>query len=158
MEKRVPMTARGHKKLQEELNTLKTVERPQVIRAIADARRHGDLSENAEYHAAKENQRFIENRISEIEKKLLNAEVIQTAQFSGDNIVFGAVVTLMDEDTDKTTTYNIVGEDEADIKNGFLSINSPLARSLVGKKSGDSCEVRTPGGAKSYEILNVSYA
>jgi transcription elongation factor GreA len=155
MEK-IPMTRAGHAALDEELKALKSVERPAVIRAIAEARAHGDLSENAEYHAARERQSFIEGRIKELESILARAEVIDPAKLSG-TIKFGATVRLVDEDTDEERTYQIVGEAEADIEKGLLNIRSPLARALIGKDAGDSVEVRTPGGDRSYEILEVRY-
>ncbi|MCB2127609.1 MAG: transcription elongation factor GreA [Rhodobacteraceae bacterium] len=155
MEK-IPMTRAGHAALDQELKALKTVERPAVIRAIAEAREHGDLSENAEYHAAREKQSFIEGRIKEVEAILSLAEVIDPARLSG-AIKFGATVTLVDEDSDEEKTYQIVGEPEADIDKGRLNIKSPLARALIGKDEGDSVEVRTPGGAKSYEILSIRF-
>ena len=151
------MTRAGHAALDEELKTLKSVERPAVIRAIAEAREHGDLSENAEYHAAREKQSFIEGRIKELEGMLSLAEVIDPSKLSG-AIKFGATVTLVDEDTDEEKTYQIVGEAEADIENGLLNIKSPLARALIGKDEGDSVDVSTPGGKKSYEILSIRYA
>lgn len=157
MAQKLPMTETGFRKLQEELRHLKTIERPQVIKDIADARRHGDLSENAEYHAAREKQGFIENRIGELENRISRAEVIDISKLSGTQIFFGATVTLVDEDTEEKLTYQIVGEDEADIRHGRLSITAPLARSLVGKAQGDVLEVTTPRGQKSYEILNVAY-
>jgi transcription elongation factor GreA len=156
MEK-VPMTARGYSRLQEELKTLKVVERPAVIRALEEARAHGDLSENAEYHAAKERQSFIEGRVAELEDKISRAEVIDASRMTGTMVRFGATVTLADEDTDEKSTYQIVGADEGDIKNGFLSLTSPLARALIGKSKGDSVEVSTPSGAKAYEIIKVQY-
>ncbi|WP_132949737.1 transcription elongation factor GreA [Rhodovulum bhavnagarense] len=155
MEK-IPMTRAGHAALDEELKKLKSVERPAVIKAIAEAREHGDLSENAEYHAAREKQSFIEGRIKELEALLSLAEVIDPAKLSG-AIKFGATVTLVDEDTDEEKTYQIVGEAEANIDKGLLNIRSPLARALIGKNEGDSVEVRTPGGERSYEVLSVSY-
>lgn len=155
MEK-IPMTRAGYAALDEELKTLKTVDRPAVIKAIAEAREHGDLSENAEYHAARERQSFIEGRIKEIESILSRADVIDPARLSG-SIKFGATVTLIDEDTEEERTYQIVGEAEADIERGLLNIRSPLARALIGKDEGDSVEVRTPGGEKSYEIVKVEY-
>ncbi|WP_074220257.1 transcription elongation factor GreA [Rhodovulum sp. ES.010] len=155
MEK-IPMTRAGHAALDEELKALKSVERPAVIRAIAEAREHGDLSENAEYHAAREKQSFIEGRIKELEGLLSRADVIDPARLSGP-IKFGATVTLVDEDTDEERTYQIVGEAEADIENGLLNIKSPLARALIGKEEGDSVEVRTPGGERSYEVLQIRY-
>lgn len=156
MEK-VPMTAGGYVSLQEELKHLKGVERPAVIKAIAEAREHGDLSENAEYHAARERQSFIEGRVMELEDKISRAEVIDVSRLSGEIIKFGATVTLADEDTDEEITYQIVGQDESDIKQGLLSIGSPLARALIGKHVGDSVEVSTPGGSKSYEIVTVAF-
>lgn len=155
MEK-VPMTRAGHAALDQELKALKSVERPAVIKAIAEAREHGDLSENAEYHAARERQSFVEGRIKEIEALVSRAEVIDPAKLSG-AIKFGATVTLVDEDTDEEKTYQIVGEAEADIEAGLLNIRSPLARALIGKDEGDSVEVRTPGGEKSYEVLSIRY-
>jgi transcription elongation factor GreA len=156
MEK-VPMTAAGNLRLQEELKHLKSVARPEVIKAIAEAREHGDLSENAEYHAARERQSFIEGRVMELEDKISRAEVIDTSKLAGDTVKFGATVTLADEDTDEETTYQIVGQDEADIKEGRLSITAPLARSLIGKSEGDQVEVTTPGGSKSYEIVSIRF-
>ncbi|GAB4267680.1 MAG: transcription elongation factor GreA [Pararhodobacter sp.] len=150
------MTRRGFDALDAELRQLKSVERPTVIKAIAEAREHGDLSENAEYHAAREKQSFIEGRIKEIEGILGRAEVIDPAKLSG-SIKFGATVTIVDEDTDEEKTYQIVGESEADIENGLLNIKSPLARALIGKDEGDSVEVRTPGGERSYEVLKIEY-
>ncbi len=150
------MTRAGHSALNEELKQLKSVERPAIIRAIAEAREHGDLSENAEYHSAREKQSFIEGRIKEIEGLLSLAEVIDPAKLSGP-IKFGATVTLVDEDTEEERTYQIVGEAEADIETGKLNIRSPLARALIGKEEGDSIEVRTPGGEKAYEIVSVRY-
>ena len=152
-----PMTLDGFNRLETELKHLKTVERPSIIRAIATAREHGDLSENAEYHAAKERQSFIEGRVNEIEDKISNAEIIDVSKLSGKAVKFGATVTVADEDTDEESTYQIVGEHEADIKSGRLSITSPLARAMIGKTVGDSVEVTTPGGTKSYEILTVRY-
>jgi len=156
MEK-IPMTPTGHAALEAELKTLKSVERPAIIKAIAEAREHGDLSENAEYHSAREKQSFIEGRIKEIEGLLSLAEVIDPAKLSG-AIKFGATVTLVDEDTDEEKTWKIVGEHEADIENGLLNIKSPIARALIGKEEGDSVEVRTPGGERSYEVLKIVYA
>lgn len=151
-----PMTRAGFTALDDELKTLKTVERPSVIRAIAEAREHGDLSENAEYHSARERQSFIEGRIKELEAMLSLAEVIDPTKLSGP-IKFGATVTLVDEDSDEEKTYQIVGEAEADIENGLLNIKSPLARALIGKDEGDSVEVKTPGGQRSYEVVSVRY-
>ncbi len=150
------MTRAGNAALNAELKNLKSVERPAVIRAISEAREHGDLSENAEYHAAREKQSFIEGRIKEIESLLSRADVIDPASLSG-AIKFGATVKLVDEDTDEEKTYQIVGEAEADIEKGLLNIRSPLARALIGKEEGDSVEVRTPGGEKSYEVLSIEY-
>jgi transcription elongation factor GreA len=151
------MTAEGLSKLEEELKQLKSVERPAVIRAIAEARSHGDLSENAEYHAARERQSFIEGRVATLESVIASAEVIDISRLSGSNIAFGARVTVIDEDTEEAKTYQIVGEHEADIKLGRLSISSPLAKSLLGKKKGDSVEVPAPGGSKIFEIAEVAF-
>lgn len=150
------MTRAGFDALDTELRTLKSVERPAVIKAIAEAREHGDLSENAEYHAAREKQSFVEGRVKELESILGRAEVIDPSRLSG-TIKFGATVTLIDEDTEEERTYQIVGEPEADIERGLLNIRSPLARALIGKEEGDSVEVRTPGGERSYEVLSVRY-
>ena len=155
MEK-IPLTRAGFDKLDAELKTLKTVERPAIIRAISEAREQGDLSENAEYHSAKEKQSFIEGRIKELEGVISLADVIDPTKLSG-AIKFGATVELVDEDTDEERTYQIVGEYEADIEKGLLNIKSPLARALIGKEEGASVEVRTPGGERSYEILSVAY-
>ena len=155
MEK-IPMTRGGFDALDEELKTLKTVERPAVIRAFAEAREHGDLSENAEYHAARERQSFVEGRIKELEAILGRAEVIDPARLSG-TVKFGATVTLADEDSREEKTYQIVGEVEADLERGLLNIRSPLARALIGKDEGDSVDVKTPGGQKSYEVLSIRY-
>src|SRR5579863_10699888 len=154
---RLPMTADGYSRLQEEIKRLKSTERPAIIRAIAEARTHGDLSENAEYHAARERQSFIEGRLMELEDKIARAEVIDTTKLSGSVIKFGATVTLADEETDEEQTFKIVGEDEADVKDGRLSVTSPLARALIGKGEGDSVEVSTPRGAKSYEVVTVAF-
>ncbi len=151
------MTARGLKNLEDELRTLKSVERPAVIRAIAEARTHGDLSENAEYHAAHERQRFIEGRIGELEEIVSAGEVIDPSTLTGDNVKFGAHVRLVDEETEKEATYQIVGVHEADIKEARLSISSPLAKALIGKKKGDTISVPAPGGDRSYEILGVRF-
>lgn len=153
---KIPMTRAGHTALNEELKELKSVQRPAVIKAIAEAREHGDLSENAEYHAAREKQSFIEGRVKELEAILGLADVIDPAKLSGP-IKFGATVRLVDEDTEEEKTYQIVGEPEADIQSGKLNIKSPLARALIGKEDGDSVEVKTPGGEKSYEILSIDY-
>ena len=150
------MTRAGHTALDEELKTLKSVERPAVIAAIAEAREHGDLSENAEYHAAREKQSFIEGRIKELEAILSRAEIIDPATLSG-SIKFGATVKLVDEDTDEEKTYQIVGDPEADLENGRLNMKSPLARALIGKEVGDSIEVKTPGGERSFEVLEVAF-
>ncbi|MCW1920035.1 transcription elongation factor GreA [Rhodobacter sp. KR11] len=155
MEK-IPMTRGGYDALDEELKNLKSVERPAVIRAISEAREHGDLSENAEYHAAREKQSFVEGRIKELEAILGRAEVIDTSRMSG-TVKFGARVTLADEDTGEEKTYQIVGEVEADLERGLLNMRSPLARALIGKDEGDSVEVKTPGGQKSYEVLSIRY-
>ena len=154
---KIPMTAAGFARLEEELKRLKSVERPAVIKALEDARDMGDIAENAEYHAAKERQGFIESRLFELEDKLRRAEVIDVSKLSGKKIKFGATVRVADEDTEKRTTYQIVGADEADIQAGRLSITSPLARALIGKAKGDSVEVLTPGGAKAYEVVTVTY-
>jgi len=155
MEK-IPLTRAGFDALDKELKILKSEERPAVIRAIAEAREHGDLSENAEYHAAREKQSFIEGRVKELEAILSLADVIDPSSLSG-TIKFGATVTLVDEDTDEEKTYQIVGEPEANIEKGLLNLKSPLSRALIGKEEGDSVEVKTPGGEKSYEILNITY-
>ncbi len=155
MEK-IPLTRKGFDDLNVELKQLKSEERPAIIRAIATAREHGDLSENAEYHSAREKQSFIEGRIKELEAIISLADVINPADLSG-TIKFGATIDLVDEDTDVEKTYQIVGEPEANIEKGLLNIKSPLARSLIGKEEGDSVEVKTPGGGKSYEILKISY-
>ena len=151
------MTEAGFSRLQEELRRLKSVDRPAVIRAIAEAREHGDLSENAEYHAARERQSFIEGRVLELEDKIARAEVIDVSKLSGTAVKFGATVVLADEETDEETKYQIVGEDEADIKLGLLSVTSPLGRALIGKQVNESVEVTTPRGAKSYEIVKVLF-
>jgi transcription elongation factor GreA len=156
MEK-IPMTAAGYTVLEQELKHLQQVERPRIIQQISDARTHGDLSENAEYHAAKEQQAQNESRIAEIEDKLARAEVIDVSKLSGDTVKFGATVTVVDEDTDEKRVWQIVGEPEADAKAGRISIASPLARALVGKKKGAQVEVVTPGGAKAYEVLKVEW-
>lgn len=157
MEKKIPMTQQGYNKLEEELRHLKNVERPTVIKAIADAREHGDLSENAEYHAARERQGFIEGRISELEDKTSRADIIDPSKISGEQVKFGATVTLLDEDNGETVTYQVVGSDESDIKQGFLSITSPLARALIGKSVSDSIEVITPNGSKAYSIKKIEF-
>ena len=154
---RIPMTAEGHAALDAELKNLKTVERPNIIAAISEAREHGDLSENAEYHAAKEKQSFIEGRVAELEDKLARADVIDTSRLGGDTVKFGATVTIMDEESEEESRYKIVGEDEADVATGKISITSPIARALIGKDVDDVVEVSAPGGAKSYEILKVEF-
>ncbi len=154
---RVPMTVAGEKALREELEHLKKVERPRITKAIAEAREHGDLKENAEYHAAKEQQSLNEGRVSELEDLLSRAEIIDVAKLSGDTVKFGATVELADEDTDEESKYQIVGDQEADVKLGKISISSPIARALIGKSEGDSAEVSAPGGPKSYEILSVKF-
>jgi transcription elongation factor GreA len=155
---KVPLTVNGAEKLRAELHELKTVQRPGIVTAIAEARSHGDLSENAEYHAAKERQSFIEGRIADLESKIANAQVIDPATVEADGrCVFGATVELEDAKSGDVVTYQIVGEDEADIKQGKISISSPLARALIGKSSGDTAEVHAPGGVREYEILEVKY-
>jgi len=155
---KVPMTVRGHELMQEELKRLKSVDRPEVIQAIAEARAHGDLKENAEYHAAKEQQGFIEARIKDLEGKLSNLQVIDvTAIDAKGKIVFGSTVELIDEDTGKEIVYKIVGEDEANIKEGLISFTSPIARALIGKNEGDIVEFSAPGGEKQYEVVEVRY-
>ncbi|HET9161399.1 MAG TPA: transcription elongation factor GreA [Caulobacteraceae bacterium] len=156
MEK-VPMTGEGYKALDDELKRLKTEQRPAVIAAIAEARSHGDLSENAEYHAAKDQQGWIESRIAEIEDKLARAQVIDVSKLSGSQVKFGATVTVVDEDTDEEARYQIVGEHEADVKSGRISLVSPLSRAMIGKEVGDVVEVNTPGGVKAYEISKVEW-
>ena len=151
------MTAQGYDALDAELKKLKTVERPNIIAAIAEARSHGDLSENAEYHAAKERQSFIEGRLAELEDKLARADVIDTGKLSGETVKFGATVTVMDEDTEEEAVYKIVGEDEANVAEGKISIASPIARALIGKEVGDVVEVAAPGGAKSFEIVELNW-
>lgn len=153
---RIPMTRAGFAQLEEEMRLLKTVERPAIIKAIAEAREHGDLSENAEYHAAREKQSFIEGRIKELEMIVGRAQVIDVTGLSG-AIKFGATVELIDEDTEESRTFQIVGEAEADLERGLLNMKSPLARALIGKEEGDTVEVVTPGGEKSYEIVAVRY-
>lgn len=154
----VPITAKGEQKLRDELKQLKNVERPRVIQAIAEARAHGDLSENAEYDAAREQQGFIEGRIKEVESKLSRATVIDpTTLDAGGRIVFGATVELLDVDTDVEVTYQIVGDDEADIDQNLISVSSPIARALIGKSEGDEAEVQTPSGLRTFEILSVEY-
>ena len=158
MSGKVPITLRGAEQLREELKRLKTIERPAVVAAIAEARSHGDLSENAEYDAAKERQGFVEGRIAEVEGKLGNAQIIDPRALDADGrVVFGATVELEDMDEEKTVTYQVVGDDEADLKQGKISLNSPVARALIGKFAGDVVEVQTPGGRREYEILDVRY-
>ena len=156
MEK-IPITVDGASRLQEELKTLKTVERPAVIKAIAAAREHGDLSENAEYHAARENQSFIEGRIAELEDQISRIEIIDIKSLKGREVKFGATVTIADEETDAEKTYQIVGEYEADPSEGLISVTSPIARAIIGRSVGDSVEVTTPGGQKDYEIVKVRF-
>jgi len=156
MEK-VPMTVAGYQVLDDELKRLKSVERPSVIAAISEARAHGDLSENAEYHAAKERQGWIEGQIAEIEDKISRAQVIDVSKLSGNNIKFGATVTVVDEDTEEEGRYQVVGDHEADVKSGKISLSSPLSRAMIGKEVGDVVEVQTPGGVKAYEILKVEW-
>jgi transcription elongation factor GreA len=156
MEK-VPMTAEGYHALDEDLKRLKTVERPAVIAAIGEARLHGDLSENAEYHAAKDRQGWIEGQIAEIEDKMARAQVIDVSKLSGKQVKFGATVSVIDEDTEEKARYQIVGEHEADVKQGRVSITSPIARAMIGKESGETVEVNTPNGVKAYEITKVEW-
>ena len=158
MSGKVPLTAKGAEKLREELKELKNVARPKVIEAIAEARAHGDLKENAEYHAAREQQSFIEGRIAEINAKLGNAQIIDvTTMPATGKVIFGATVDLIEEETGDEVTYQIVGEDEADINEGKISVTSPIARALIGKQEGDIAEVQAPGGVKEYEIVEVQY-
>ncbi|MEW8399903.1 MAG: transcription elongation factor GreA [Candidatus Thiodiazotropha sp.] len=155
---KVPLTAKGAAKLREELQQLKTIERPKVIKAIAEARAHGDLKENAEYHAAREQQSFIEGRIKDIEGKLSHAQIIDVTQLdAGGKVVFGATVVVLELDNDEEFTYQIVGDDEADIKHGLVSISSPIARALIGKQDGDDVFLETPGGPREFEILEIRY-
>jgi len=154
---KVPMTAEGYHALDEELKRLKTVERPAVIAAIGEARAHGDLSENAEYHAAKDRQGWIEGQIAEIEDKMARAQVIDVSKLSGSQVKFGATVSVIDEDTEEKARYQIVGEHEADVKKGRVSITSPIARAMIGKESGETVEVNTPNGVKAYEITKVEW-
>jgi transcription elongation factor GreA len=157
LEEKIPMTAKGYESLKAELAHLLDVERPDVVQAIAEARSHGDLSENAEYHAAKERQAFIERRIAELEEKVSNAQIIDVLSVSGSDIKFGATVSLVDNDTSETVRYQIVGSDEADVKLGLLSITSPLARALIGKQIGDEVDVSIPSGIRSYSVEDVKY-
>jgi transcription elongation factor GreA len=154
---KVPMTAEGYQALDEELKRLKTQQRPAVIASISEARSHGDLSENAEYHAAKERQGWIEGRIAVIEDQIARAQVIDVSKLSGDQVKFGATVSVVDEDTEESARYQIVGEHEADVRLGKVSIASPIARAMIGKEIGDVVEVNTPGGVKAYEILNIEW-
>src|SRR5262249_37745825 len=154
---KIPMTAEGFNRLQDELKRLKSVDRPAIIKAIAEARDHGDLSENAEYHAARERQGFIEGRLMELEDKIARAEVIDVSKLSGKIVKFGATVKLAEEETDEEQTFQIAGEDGADVTKGRLPVTSPLARALIGKTKGDSVEVTTPRGAKSYEVVRVLF-
>ena len=154
---RVPMTIEGYKQLEAELHRLKSEERPRIIQAITEARSHGDLSENAEYHAAKEAQGMNEAKVAELEDKLSRAEVIDPSTLSGTTVKFGAIVTLVDEDTDEKVKYQIVGEFESNVREGKISIGSPIARALIGKSKGDSAEVSTPKGTRFYEIINVQF-
>ena len=151
------MTAEGYARLETELKRLKTVERPDVIKSLSAASEHGDLAENAEYHAARERQSFIEGRVRELEDKLSRAEVIDVSKLSGKDVKFGATVTLADEETDEKKTYQLVGADEADVNNGRLSITSPVARALIGRGIGDSVHVNTPNGGRSYEVIKINY-
>ncbi len=156
--KKIPLTLRGAEMLKAELQRLKTQERPRVVAAIAEAREHGDLKENAEYHAAREQQGFIEGRVNEIEAKLSNAQIIEVSRLNADGrVVFGVTVELMDEESREKLSYQIVGDDEADIREGRISISSPIARALIGKEEGDFAIVQAPGGTKEYEILSVRY-
>jgi transcription elongation factor GreA len=154
---KVPMTSLGHKAMLDEIKHLKSVERPRIIKLITEARAHGDLSENSEYHAAKDQQGWLEARVAELEDKVSRAEIIDVSKLSGDTVKFGAFVTLVDEDSDEESIYQIVGEFEADVKKGKISVTSPIARAIIGKKKGDSVEVMTPGGGKSYEIVRIRY-
>jgi transcription elongation factor GreA len=154
---RVPMTIEGYRKLEAELHRLKVEERPRIIQAISEARTHGDLSENAEYHAAKEAQGLNEAKVAELEDKIGRADIIDPTKLSGNTVKFGATVTLVDEDTDEKVKYKIVGDLEASVKEGKISISSPIARALIGKAKGDSAEVTTPKGARSYEILKIEW-
>jgi transcription elongation factor GreA len=157
MSNRIPMTSSGYARLEEELKRLKNDERPSVIKALAEAREHGDLSENAEYHAARERQSFIEGRMLELEDKLARAEIIDISQQGGSSIKFGAKVRLIDEETDEEVVYQIVGPDEAEIQRGLLSISAPLGRALIGREAGDSIEVSTPRGTRYFEVVAVDY-
>ena len=154
---RVPMTIEGYRSLEAELQRLKSEERPRIIHAIAEARAHGDLSENAEYHAAKEAQGLNEARVADLEDRISRAVIVDTSKLSGDTVKFGATVTLVDEDTDEKVKYQIVGDFEASVKDGKVSISSPIARALIGKAKGDTAEVTTPRGARSYEVLKIEW-
>ena len=154
---KVPMTSDGYARLDAELRRLKTTERPEIIRAIAAAREHGDLSENAEYHAARERQAFVEGRVADLEDVIRRAEIIDVSKLSGENVKFGATVTLSDEDTGEKRTFQLVGEHESDVDAGRLSINSPMARAVIGRTVGDSVEVTTPKGTRSFEVTGVTY-
>jgi transcription elongation factor GreA len=154
---KIPMTPEGAAKLREELNQLRSVERPAIIQAIAVAREHGDLSENAEYHAARERQSFVEGRVKELENKLARAEVIDPSKLAGDRVAFGATVTVSNADTGEEVKYRILGADEADLAKGSIGITSPLARSLIGKRVGDEVKVRMPGGERTYEVLDITF-
>lgn len=157
MSDKVPMTAEGFTRLEEELRTLRSITRPEIIKAIAEAREHGDLSENAEYHAARERQSFTEGRVSELEDKISRAQVIDPTKLTGDSVKFGATVSVADEETDEESDFQIVGQDESDVKSGKIAVTSPMARALIGKTTGDTVEVATPKGGKSYEILQVKF-
>ncbi len=154
---KVPMTPEGHLRMREELNQLRSVERPAIIQAIATAREHGDLSENAEYHAARERQSFVEGRVKELENKLARAEVIDPSKLSGDRVAFGATVKLSNVDTGEEVSYRILGADESDLAKGSIGITSPLARSLIGKRVGDEVKMRMPGGERTYEVLDIFF-
>jgi transcription elongation factor GreA len=154
---KVPMTPEGHVRMREELIQLKSVERPAIIQAIATAREHGDLSENAEYHAARERQSFVEGRVKELENKLARAEVIDPSKLSGDRVAFGATVKLSNVDTGEEVSYRILGADESDLAKGSIGITSPLARSLIGKRVGDEVKMRMPGGERTYEVLDITF-
>jgi transcription elongation factor GreA len=154
---KVPMTPEGHLRMREELNQLRSVERPAIIQAIATAREHGDLSENAEYHAARERQSFVEGRVKELENKLARAEVIDPSKLSGDRVAFGATVKLSNVDTGEEVSYRILGADESDLAKGSIGITSPLARSLIGKRVGDEVKMRMPGGERTYEVLDIAF-
>ncbi|TVQ83334.1 MAG: transcription elongation factor GreA [Micavibrio sp.] len=154
---KMPITANGYRQLEAELKKLKSNDRPEIIEAIAAAREHGDLSENAEYHSARERQSFIEGRIAELEDRIARAEIIEPSKLGGDTVKFGATIHVVDEDTDEQLVYQIVGEYEADIDKGMLSLSAPLSRAMIGKSIGDSVEVTTPKGSKAYEILDISY-